>query len=68
MATQKRTANAREWDRNHFEIYGSALELIDIYLCTRTNTWVIDSVYIKGNQINLFQYNVSYFIAAYITK
>ena len=27
-----------------------------------------DSVYIKGKQMNLFQYNVAYFIAAYITK
>ena len=49
------TASAREWDRNHFEIYGSALELISISLCTRANTSVFDSVYIKGNQIKLFQ-------------
>ena len=29
---------------------------------------MFDSVYIKGNQMKLFQLNVSYFIAAYITK
>ena len=52
---KERTASAREWDRNHFEIYGSALELISISLCTRAITWVFDSVYIKGNQIKLFQ-------------
>ena len=52
---KERTASAREWDRKHFEIYGSALELISISLCTRANTWVFDSVYIKGNQIQLFQ-------------
>ena len=38
-----------------FEIYGSALELISISLYTRANAWVFDSVYIKGNQIELFQ-------------
>ena len=29
---------------------------------------MLDSVYIKGNQMNFFQQNVGYFIAAYITK
>ena len=29
---------------------------------------MFDSVFIKGNQMKLFQYNVAYFIAAYITK
>ena len=49
------TASAREWDGNHFEIHGSALELISISLCTRANTWIFDSVYIKGSQMKLFQ-------------
>ena len=29
---------------------------------------MLDSVYIKGNQMILFQLNVAYFNAAYITK
>ena len=29
---------------------------------------MLDSVYIKGNQMNFFQQDVAYFIAAYITK
>ena len=29
---------------------------------------MVDSVYIKGNQMNFFQQDVAYFIAAYITK
>ena len=29
---------------------------------------MLESVYIKGNQMNFFQQNVAYFIAAYITK
>ena len=29
---------------------------------------MLDSVYIKGNQMNFFQQNVAYFIAVYITK
>ena len=29
---------------------------------------MLDSVYIKGNQMNFFQQNVAYFIAAYIKK
>ena len=29
---------------------------------------MLDSVYIKGNQMNFFQQNVAYFIAAYIAK
>ena len=29
---------------------------------------MLDSVYIKGNQMELFQQNMAYFIAAYITK
>ena len=53
--TKNVTTSAREWDRNRYEIYGSALELISISLCTRDNTWVFDSVDIKGNQMKLFQ-------------
>ena len=41
--------------RNRFEIYGSALELIFISLCTGANAWMFDSVYINGNQMKLFQ-------------
>ena len=44
-----------QWDRNRFEIYGSALEHISISLCTGANTWMFDSVYITGNQMKLFQ-------------
>ena len=33
--TKNVTASAREWNRNRFEIYGSALKLISISLCTR---------------------------------
>ena len=55
IATQITLLRAREWDRNRFEIYGSALQLISIYLCARDNTWMFDSVYIKGNQMKLFQ-------------
>ena len=29
---------------------------------------MLDSVYIKGNQMNFFQQNVAYIIAAYIAK
>ena len=29
---------------------------------------MLDSVYIKGNQMNFFQQNVAYFIAAHLTK
>ena len=29
---------------------------------------MLDSVYIKGNQMNFFQQNVAYFIVLYITK
>ena len=29
---------------------------------------MLDSFYIKGHQMNFFQQNVAYFIAAYITK
>ena len=47
--TRNVTASAREWDRNHFEIYGSTLEPISISLCARVNTWIFDSVYMKGN-------------------
>ena len=54
------------WDRNRFEIYGSALELISFSLCTRAHTWMFDSVYMKGNQ--MITVNVAYLIAAYITK
>ena len=53
--TKNVTASARKWDRNRLEIYGSALELISISLCTSVNTWMFDSVYIKGNQMEFFQ-------------
>ena len=53
--TKNVTASAREWDRNRFEIYGSALELISISLCAEANAWMFDSVYIRGNQMKLFQ-------------
>ena len=66
--TNNVTASAREWDRNRSEIYGSALEHISISLYTRANTWIFDSCYIKGNEMKLFQQNVAYSIAAYITK
>ena len=52
--TRNVAASAREYDRNRFEIYGSALEHVFISLCTRANTWMLDSVYIKGNQMNFF--------------
>ena len=54
MNTKNVTASAREWDRNRLEIYGSALELISISLCTSANTWMFEKVYIKGNQMKLF--------------
>ena len=53
--TKKVTASAREWDQNRFEIYGSALELISISLCTRANARMFHSAYAKGNQMKLFQ-------------
>ena len=53
--TKNVTASAREWDQNNLEIYGSALALLSISLCTSANTWMLDSVYIKGNQMKLFQ-------------
>ena len=53
--TKNVTGSAREWDRNRFEIYGSAREHISISLCTGANTWMFDSVYITGNQMKLFQ-------------
>ena len=53
--TKNVAASAREYDRNRFEIYGSALEHVSISLCTRANTWMLDSVYIKGNQMIFFQ-------------
>ena len=49
------TARAHERDRNRPEIYGSALELISISLCTGANAWMFDNFYMKGNQINKFQ-------------
>ena len=52
--TKNVAASAREYDQNRFEIYGSALEHVSIPLCTRANTWMLDSVYIKGNQKNFF--------------
>ena len=36
--TKNVAASAREWVRNRFEIYGSALEHTSISLCTRANT------------------------------
>ena len=66
--TKNVAASAREYDQNRFEIYGSALEHVYISLCTRSNTWMLDSVYIKGNHMKFFQQNVAYFIAVYITK
>ena len=30
--------------------------------------WMSDSVYIKGNQMELFQYHAAYFIAKYVQK
>ena len=48
------TASAREWDRNRYEIYGSALELISISLCTRANTWMFDGVNIRVIRWNCF--------------
>ena len=69
IATQRTLLRVRvNWGRNRFEIYGSALELISISLCTGANAWMFDSVYIKGNQMKLFQQNAAYFIAVYITK
>ena len=32
------------------------------------NIWMFDSVYILGNQMRLFQYDMAYFIATYITE
>ena len=52
--TKNVAASAREYDRNRFEIYGSALEHVSISLCTRAFTWMLDSVYIKGNQMIFF--------------
>ena len=54
-------ASACEWDRNRFEIYGSALECNSIFHVQGLNHGCIDSVYIKGNQVNLFQYDLAYF-------
>ena len=53
--TKNVAASAREYDQNRFEIYGSALAHVSISLCTMANTWMLDSVYIKGNQMNFFQ-------------
>ena len=44
--TKNVTVSAREWDKNRFEIYGSALELISISLWIMADTWMFDSVYI----------------------
>ena len=52
--TKNVAASAREYDRNRCEIYGSALEHISISICTRANTWMLDNVYIKGNQMIFF--------------
>ena len=52
--TKNVAASAREYDQNRFEISGSALEHVSISLSTRANTWMLDSVYIKGNQKNFF--------------
>ena len=53
--TRNVAASAREYDQNRLEIYGSALEHVSISLCTRANTWMLDIVYIKGNQMKFFQ-------------
>ena len=53
--TKNVTASAPEWDQISFEIYESALELVSISLCTRPNTLMFDSVYVKDNQMKLFQ-------------
>ena len=69
--TKNVAASAREYDRNRFEIYGSALEHVSISLCTRANTWMLDSVYIKGNQMifwvkcGVFHCRVNYKITIY---
>ena len=34
--------------------------------CTRAKPWQVDSDYIKGNQMKLFQQNVAYFVDACI--
>ena len=47
--------STREWGRNSFEIYGSAAVHNFIYSCTRAKPWMIDNVYVKGNQMKLFQ-------------
>ena len=52
--TKNVAASAREYDRNCFEIYGLALEHVSISIYTRANTWMLDSVYIKGNQMIFF--------------
>ena len=61
-------ARAREWDRNRFEIYVSALELMSISSCTMADTWMFDSGYIMGSHMKVFQLNLAYFIATYIAK
>ena len=66
--TKNVAASARVYDQNRFEISGSALEHVSISLCTMANTWMLDSVYIKGNQMNFFSQMWRIFIAAYITK
>ena len=53
--TMNVTVSAHEWGWNRFEIYGLALELISISLCTWANTWTFGGVYFKGNQMKLFQ-------------
>ena len=63
--TKNLTASPREWDRNRLEIYGSALEYNLISTCIKAKRWVFGSVYIKGNHMKLFQWNMAYFIAAY---
>ena len=55
------TVSAWEWDRNRFEIDGSALERNSISSCTRAKSWMFDSVYFEGNQVNLFRYGFGVF-------
>ena len=53
-----------------FEMYRSALEHNSYFfmykVVSRAKPWMFDSIYIKGNQLQLFQKIVAYFNAAYI--
>ena len=53
IATKNLIASVCEWDQNHFEIYGSALKHnYNVFLYVQG---LNHSVYIKGNQMKLFQ-------------